>query len=129
MGSNRVYRFCAAMSVLVAASACATTSAPSASSKAGAHDTPPGEPVFIAADLSDKSADEIDGVLGAPDLVRVEGAGEFRRYALADCALIIILYPDDAGVKRARRLEAGALTSGAEKPDLDRCLARGKAEG
>ncbi|MGD9800612.1 MAG: hypothetical protein AB7F91_05145 [Parvularculaceae bacterium] len=128
MGSNRIYRAFAAMSVLIAASACATASAPSASGKAGAHNAA-GEPAFILADLADKSADEIDGVLGAPDLVRIEGAGEFRRYALADCALIIILYPDDAGVKRAKRLEAGALTSGAEKPDLDRCLARGKAEG
>ncbi len=111
---------------LLSAGACATTTQPDAAAGAAARNAAPRAPVFLAADIAGKTGEEIDGTLGAPDLVRIEGAGEFRRYALADCSLIILLYPDDAGVKRARRLEAGALASGGEKPDLDRCLARGR---
>ncbi len=88
----------------------------------------PSTPAFRAGDLEGKDGADLDAALGAPDLTRVEGPGEFRRYTLAECALIIILYPDDQGVKRAARLDAGALLAGEEKPDLDRCLARGKAE-
>jgi len=87
---------------------------------------PPSKPAFRAEDIAGKAAGDLDALLGAPDLQRVEGAGEFRRYMLADCALLVILYPDDKGIKRATEIDAGALKSGAEKPDLDLCLARGK---
>lgn len=114
------------LAVLLLAAGCATagTSEQSAggSGEAGALR----EPAFRVADFDQKDGAALDALLGAPDLTRVEGAGEFRRYMLADCALIIILYPDDAGVKRAARLDAGALTSGGDRPDLDACLARGK---
>ncbi|MFZ5617293.1 MAG: hypothetical protein ACOZAA_08235 [Pseudomonadota bacterium] len=86
----------------------------------------PGKPAFIAADIAGRAGPELDALLGRPDLKRVEGAGEFRRYTFAECALIVILYPDGTGVARAGKLDAGALVSGAEKPDLDRCLAFGK---
>lgn len=107
----------------LAAAGCATTeaSAPRASAKA------PAVPAFLAADLENATAEEIDEKLGAPALTRVEGAGEFRRYTLARCALIVILYPDDKGARRAATLHAGALVSGDETPDLDECLAAGKA--
>ena len=112
------------LAVLLLAAGCATagTSEQSAAGAGGA----PGAPAFRVADFDQKDGAALDALLGAPDLTRVEGAGEFRRYTLADCALIVILYPDDAGVKRAARLDAGALTSGGERPDLDACLARGK---
>lgn len=86
------------------------------------------KPAFVASNIAGKAAADIDALLGAPDLMRIEGAGEFRRYSLADCALIIILYPDDTGTRRATQIAASALKAGEPKPDLDQCLARGKAE-
>lgn len=83
-------------------------------------------PQFHAADIAGKTGEDLDRLLGAPALTRVEGAGEFRRYALTDCALLVVLYPDDKGEKRAASLSAGALKSGDAAPDLDLCLARGK---
>lgn len=119
-------RIISVLALSLAAVGCATVDngapAPVASAD---EEVAPAKPVFRLADIAGKAAGDLDALLGAPDLTRVEGAGEFRRYKLADCALIVILYPDDDGVKRARQIDAGALTSGVEKPDIDRCLARG----
>lgn len=114
------------LAALLGAAGCATTGGPDASAADAGKDGALLDPAFRAADFDRKDGAALDALLGAPDLTRVEGDGEFRRYTLADCALIIILYPDDAGVKRAARLDAGALTSGGPHPDLDACLARGK---
>ncbi|MEZ5892766.1 MAG: hypothetical protein R3C58_06435 [Parvularculaceae bacterium] len=107
----------------IALSACATTQGHAPSSvEAGA----PAKPVFALSQISGKDGKVLDALLGAPDLARKEGEGEFRRYALARCSLMIVLYPDESGVKRAASIDAGALKSGDEKPDLDACLAGGK---
>lgn len=98
----------------------------------GAAATPapgPAAPTFLRADVLGRDAAALDSLLGAPALVRREGAGEFRRYALADCALIVILYPDESGARASRHLEAAATRAGAPKPDLDACLARGLPGG
>ena len=84
-------------------------------------------PAFAQADFMNRAVEDVDALLGAPALVRKEGEGEFRRYDLAACALIVLLYPDEAGVKRVRALHAGAKTATASAPDLDECLARGAA--
>jgi hypothetical protein len=111
-----------------ALAACATVGGENQGSASGGGGVSyPEKPVFRMADIAGKEAAEIDALLGAPDLTRSEGEGEFRRYALAECALLIVLYPDERGVKRAATLDAGALKSGENKPDLDLCLARGKA--
>lgn len=112
---------------MTAASACAT---PGAGGPAAAGDVSPirGEPAFVVSNIEGKTGADLDALLGAPDLKRVEGQGEFRRYMLADCALLVILYPDEKGAVRATTVDASALKSGEEKPDLDRCLARGRAE-
>ncbi len=85
----------------------------------------PSAPVYVARDIMGAAPAAIDALLGAPALTRKEGAGEYRRYALSECMLIVILYPDEAGAARAAHLEATALSSGAEKPALDACLAAG----
>lgn len=124
-------RFVGAALFIALTAGCATidagggTTAPENVSKTERPEAP-STPVFETADLEGKSVADIDSLLGAPDLTRVEGAGEFRRYTLAECALLIILYPDPSGVKRAAEIEASALKSGEPKPDLDRCLAVGK---
>jgi hypothetical protein len=107
----------------LAAAGCATTTAPATSTASKG----PATPAFLAADFENATAAEIDEKLGMPALTRIEGTGEFRRYTLARCALIIILYPDDKGARRAATLHAGALVSGEEAPTLDECLAAGKA--
>ena len=107
---------------------CASTGA-DVKPAAGAPSLPaaPSKPMFLQADLMGRDAKALDDLLGAPALVRREGEGEFRRYGLADCALIVILYPDKAGKRAAAHLDSAATRSGEAKPDLDMCLARGLA--
>lgn len=71
------------------------------------------------------SPSDIDALLGPPALTRSEGEGEFRRYTLKQCELIIVLYPDDNGVRRAAHIDTAAQRSDAPKPDLSDCLAAG----
>ena len=79
---------------------------------------PPG---VAAAALMGADAARLDGLLGAPGLVRREGAGEYRRYDLPDCALIVILYPEDGAAPTVSHLEAAA-KRGAGAVDLESCL-------
>ena len=85
----------------------------------------PSTPVFAASDIMGSEARAIDGLLGSPTLSRQEGEGEYRRYALNNCVLIVILYPDEQGRSRAVHLDAIAQNSEAAKPDLNACLAGG----
>jgi hypothetical protein len=118
-----------AISILaLAASACATSGEKPATPRVA--DTPssspaPSKPAFRVRDVMGKSAEELDKQFGAPALVRREGPGEFRRYALKECSLIVILYPDDNGQKTAGFVDSAARAAGAQKPDLNACLARG----
>lgn len=114
------------LTAAAAASACATTGDPSgggapAAKKASA------TPQFLAADFKGATIAVLDKAFGAPALIRVEGPVEFRRYTLSSCALLVILYPDEKGERRVAKLDAGALRSGEPSPDLDQCLAAGKA--
>lgn len=110
-----------------ALAACTATGGGGAPSLGGA-DAFPAKPAIRLSDIAGKEAAELDKLLGSPDLTRSEGKGEFRRYTLSTCALLVILYPDEQGASRAASVDAGALKSGEEKPDLDLCLARGKAK-
>lgn len=85
----------------------------------------PVAPVYAAGDILGAEAGAIDALLGPPALTRREGEGEFRRYALKECMLIVILYPDDFGGVRAAHIDAAARQFGVEKPDVDQCLAAG----
>ncbi len=117
------------MALGLAAAGCATASAPVAGAKLPSRaQRANAPPAFVAGDLDGKTAGEIDKALGIPDLTRIEGAGEFRRYALDQCALIVILYPDEKGERRVTRLDTGALVSGEKAPGLDDCLAAGRAD-
>lgn len=111
---------------LAALSGCATPIGGASTVKAGAAPAQ-GAPVFQRTDIIGLDAAALDDLLGPAALVRREGAGEFRRYAFARCALIVILYPDESGMAAARRLDAAARLSGEEGPDVDDCLAGGPA--
>lgn len=124
----RMRRGLSVLAIALAASACATSGekpgAPRAEG-ASSSSTAPSKPAFRVRDVMGKSAEELDKQFGAPALVRREGPGEFRRYALKECSLIVILYPDDNGQKTAGFVDSAARAAGAEKPDLHACLARG----
>lgn len=105
--------------------ACATTPPAPTPAMDAAAPAAPAAPVFLAGDLRGAAGADIDRLLGAPALTRREGPGEYRRYSLKDCVLVVILYPDDRGEQRAAHIEATAPISGVEKPDLDACLAAG----
>lgn len=112
---------------LFLASACTTTpgtETPPASSGEATEITP-GTPVYLSSQIMDATLASLDETLGEPALARSEGEGEFRRYSLQECVLIVILYPDEAGIVRVASVEAAPLEAGATVPDLDQCLAVG----
>jgi hypothetical protein len=115
-------RFAFAASVLSLA-ACAT--APERAAAPAAKPSAPPAPVYVLADLQGLGAGAVDAMLGKPALTRREGTGEYRRYALTTCTLIIILYPDETGVQKVAHVDATATSSSGDKPDLDACLAAG----
>ncbi len=85
----------------------------------------PAAPVYLAQDILGAKPSDIDALLGPPALTRREGEGEFRRYSLKQCGLIVVLYPDDDGAQRATHLDTAAKNSGSAKPALADCLAAG----
>ena len=107
------------------AAACATAPdgapPPSAKTKPG----PAPAPVYVLADFKGLGSGAVDAMLGEPALTRREGTGEYRRYALTTCTLIVILYPDEAGVQKVAHVDATATSSTGDKPDLDACLVAG----
>lgn len=108
--------------------ACATVEHPAervAAARAAEFAAEPAAPVFIRDEILGRDATALDALLGPAALIRREGEGEFRRYPLAACSLIVILYPDEKGARLAGHIDAAARSSGEEKPDLDLCLARG----
>jgi len=86
----------------------------------------PVAPKILIDDLLGQNANDIDQLLGRPQFVRREGAGEFRRYANSECNLIVIFYPSDQGRTQSRpiatNINAAALFSGDHPPDLQTCL-------
>jgi hypothetical protein len=110
---------------IMLAAGCATTGEEPA--VAAAREKPPAKPAFRQSDIAGKDAAALDRLLGAPALIRKEGAGEFRRYAFKSCSLIVILYPDDKGALAAQKVDAAAKVAGEPRPDLDLCLAKGLA--
>ncbi len=114
------FRLTAALPLLAAA--CVTAENAPAGDVAAA---PASDPVYRLGDILGAGAPAVDALLGEPALIRREGAGEYRRYGLKTCALIVILYPDAAGAPKAAHVDAAALRSGQEKPDPKDCLAAG----
>lgn len=125
---KRIRAGIAAPLALLVTAGCATTGGEAPQVRAVKAPAANAAPSFTQKDVLGRDASALDKLFGPAALVRREGEGEFRRYALAGCALIVILYPDEAGRSAARRLDAAAKTSGETPPDLDQCLARGIEE-
>lgn len=122
-GSSFGFRIVFSVGAMLAAASCATSSREAGA--VPAETAVPAAPVYALSDLLGASGGEVDTLLGAPALVRREGEGEYRRYGLRTCALILILYPDEMGAATVRHVDAAALRSDEEKPDLSACLAAG----
>ncbi|MBT8472479.1 MAG: hypothetical protein HKN14_11885 [Marinicaulis sp.] len=105
------------------AAGCASTSAPV--STAPLAPLTPAAPAYALDEFENASAADLDRLLGPPALTRREGAGEFRRYSLSTCNLIIILYPDENGRSRVAEIDAAPRRADDEKPTADECLANG----
>ncbi len=122
-GYKRKLQRALACACMTAASACATTGGDDAAGRAGP--PKPAAPVYKLSDVLGATGDAVDATFGAPSLTRREGAGEYRRYRLKTCTLIVVLYPDETGANRVSHADATALHSDHEKPALDACLAAG----
>ena len=85
----------------------------------------PAAQVYKFSDIMGAGVSEIDELLGPPSLTRREGDGEYRRYTLKQCELIIVLYPDEFGAPVATHIDSAAQRAGSAKPDLVDCLAAG----
>ena len=109
---------------LIALSSCATSNSGVPVTNTDAEEAIRG---FKRDEIFGKTAATLDNLLGAPALVRREGDGEFRRYSLAKCGLIVILYPEGGREPKVTHLDATARNSSEPKPDVDSCLASGIA--
>ena len=127
MSVSRISRTTIVALFAAALSACATTDTPQASAKSEPGDLQAAilEPVFTRDDVMSKTASELDATFGEPALVRREGKGEFRRYDLDRCGLIVILLADASGQMATSHIEAAAKTSADAAPEVDHCLSGG----
>ena len=82
-------------------------------------------PAYKTTDVLGANVSTLDALFGAPALTRREGEGEFRRYSLSSCELLVVLTPGTDGVERVVHLDAAARQSGQEKPTAENCLASG----
>lgn len=116
---------CAVIALLSLAAGCASApDSAEAPAKPAARSAKPA-PAYVLSDILGANAGRLDAMFGAPALTRKEGAGEYRRYALTTCTLIVILYPDERGVGKVAHVDATATHSAGQKPDLNACLAAG----
>lgn len=107
----------AAVSVPVAPEALATPAPASPALPQVATIPGPAKEGFIGRPVAD-----LEELLGAPALVRREGATEFRRYDISvDCRAYVVARP---GGGMVLSVETGAALQGAPKPRFEDCTAR-----
>ncbi|WP_425410469.1 hypothetical protein [Hyphococcus sp.] len=123
-GSSKGLKIISTIAVCLASAACATAPQTPGPEPIAAP-IAPAPPAFRLDEFLGAGPDAVDAMLGAPALTRKEGAGEYRRYSLSTCSLIIILYPDETGTQKVAHVDTTALQSASEKPDLEDCLAAG----
>ncbi len=78
-------------------------------------------PRATMADLLGADPARIDSYLGAPEIVRREGAGELRLYRSNNCVLHIFLYPRN-GTIGATHVEARNDTAQLDPSATERCI-------
>lgn len=115
---------------LLAACATASPSAPAPASEAGAAPIQPSRAaqLLAAAGRDDApSQREIERVLGAPDIMRRDGAGAALTYRLQDCALLLLFAADGRNEMRLAEAHPSARAAGAAASSLEQCATEASA--
>ncbi|MBC7770667.1 MAG: hypothetical protein H7124_17935 [Phycisphaerales bacterium] len=112
--------------------ACATPSpsAPSAPARteAASPSTSRAAQLFAAAGRADApSQAEVERALGAPDIMRREGAGAAWTYRLENCALLLLFSADPRNEMRLAEVHSSARSPGGAAPSLEQCAAEAAA--
>lgn len=126
-------------SVLMLA-ACASTAATLPVNAGQAHPAAQAEQALalqaerLAQYLSTNGADaprleQVQNVLGAPDVARREGAGAALTYRYETCALLIVFAADESGGMRLQQTFAEARRARVDAPDLQSCAREALARG
>ena len=117
-----------------ALAACSTTTAPEPLAPVTTRSAAPAAPVMAAPvrpvrvpgpspdTFIGRPVDALEALLGEPDLVRREGANEFRRYDVSDsCRAYAVVMPAGGNVAS---LTTGHAVQGVEAPAFEDCTAR-----
>lgn len=92
-----------------------------AASDRGARASAPQRRTYAVADLMDADTTKVDVILGPPDIVRQEGAGEMRIYRNSACVVHVFLYPR-AGRLSAVHVEARSDATRLNERDAGSCI-------
>lgn len=118
---------------LAALTACATT--PVATVPSPAADVVPGQAAPSRALLllrqagaqSAPTQNEVERILGQPDITRQDGAGAALTYRYEQCALLLLFAADGRNVMRLAEAHPGPRVTGAAAPSLEQCAAEASA--
>lgn len=126
--ANSIRFFLAALAAL-ALTACAGV--PGADTSGQTQVTPPARAAttrsaaprrtYSVADLMGADTTKVDGILGPPDIVRREGAGEMRIYRNTGCVVHVFLFPR-AGQLSATHVEARANAARLDDRQAGACI-------
>lgn len=72
---------------------------------------------------------QIESVLGAPDIMRQDGAGAALTYRYGQCALLLLFVADGRNTMRLAEANPGPRRTGAAAPSLAQCAAEASARG
>ncbi len=70
----------------------------------------------------DQPPGNLEALFGAPNFVRREGVGEFRRYDTPSCRIYAVVMPDPDGRQLVKSLNVGSLKASDPVPVFGECL-------
>ncbi|HRE43786.1 MAG TPA: hypothetical protein PKY87_07425, partial [Terricaulis sp.] len=70
---------------------------------------------------------EVERILGQPDITRQDGAGAALTYRYEQCALLLLFAADGRNALRLAEAHAGPRVTGAAAPSLEQCAAEASA--
>jgi hypothetical protein len=122
------------LAALALLAACATAPQPTSSAPISAGETiAPGAHVMAllhgAGRADAPSQTEVERILGAPDILRQDGAGAVLTYRYDQCALLLLFTADARNEMRLAEAHPGPRRSGADAPSLAQCSAEASARG
>ena len=91
---------------------------------------PRSSPAAFLANVGRSNAPTLQSVtqrLGAPDIIRQDGAGTAITYRLEHCALLMLFAADGANAMRLAEISPGPRRAGEAAPTLDQCVTEAQA--